>query len=64
MPAGMAGEVKACVNVLNIVGKRHLQLLKRRRAKREGVGGWVSDSAGTKTRSKLQRMQELRLYNV
>lgn len=39
MPAGMAGEVKACVNVLNIVGKRHLQLLKRRRAKREEVGG-------------------------
>lgn len=28
---------------------------------REGRGG---DSAGTKTRSKLQRMQELRLYNV
>lgn len=58
--AGMAGEVKACVNVLNIVGKRHLQLPKWRREKRGGG----CDSAGTETLSKLQRMQELQLYNV
>lgn len=38
MPTGMAGEVKACVNVLNIVGKRHLQLPRQHGAKREGEG--------------------------
>lgn len=38
MPAGMAGEVKACVNVLNIVGKRHLQLPRWHVVKTEGEG--------------------------
>lgn len=71
-PAGTAGrgptgEVKACVNVLNIVRKRHLQLPTRRGAKgkgSEGVaggneeGGQVgSNSAGTKTRGRLRRVQ-------
>lgn len=37
------------------------ETLQSKRGEREGKG---SDSAGTKTRSKLQSMQELRLYNV
>lgn len=32
----MAGEVKACVNVLNIVGKRHLQLPETAQSKEGG----------------------------
>lgn len=43
---GRRGEVKACVNVLNIVRKRHLQLATRRGAKGKGSGGGTGGGGG------------------
>lgn len=49
---GPAGEVKACVNVLNIVRKRHLQLPTRRGAKGKGSGGMGGGMLGATLRGR------------
>lgn len=66
---GPAGEVKACVNVLNIVRKRHLQLPTWRGAKGKRSGGgrgasWEQLCRDEDTRQAAARAGACRLYNV
>ena len=62
-PAGIAGrrvqgEAKACVNLLNIVRKHHLQLRTWHGVKKGELGATLG---GTKKCSRLQRMRQATL---